>query len=432
MDPQRAVCITGIGVTTCLGSGAPAFADGLRRGVSGITRREGATPELGGFLPHNAFVEHVASLPAPAAWLDKARTLARRSPRSVQLSLGVALEALSNAGLLDGFPCERERVAVVIGGQNISSAYQFAMFEKFSRERSFLPPSYGLHFLDTDHVGAVSELCGARGEGSTAGGASASGNVALIQGMRLIRAGVADVCVVVGAMADLSPVEAHALEQLGALGSIRWRDEPARACRPFDADRDGFIYGQGAAALVLESPAVAVRRGAAIQGLLLGGASCLEGNRSTELSAEGAARAMRAALHDAAIATEAVDYINAHATASKHGDGREIEALKAVLQRRLGDVRVNSTKALTGHCLWAAGAVEAVATLIQLRDGFLHGNPNLESPIDTECHFAGREWIQAKCAVALSNSFGFGGIYTSVVLSSPASAQWSPRLPEIR
>jgi malonyl-ACP decarboxylase len=417
MDQDRAVCVTGLGVTTSAGRGLDAFARALREGTSGIRRREGATPELGGFLAEASFDEELAGLNAPASWVVKARNLGRRAPRSVQCSLLVALEAWARAGLLESMPYDAERVAVIVGGQNISSAYQFAMFDKFRREPSFLPPSYGLHFLDTDHVGMVSELCGARGEGSTAGGASASGNVALIQGARLIRAGVADVCIVVGAMADLSPVEAHALEQLGVLGSKRWREQPAKACRPFDAKRDGFIYGQGAACLILESQAGATRRGAPQYGAFGGGAICLDASRSSELNAQGAARAMRGALRDAGVAVDQIDYINAHATASQLGDGREVEAIKEVLQGRVGDVWINATKALTGHCLWAAGAVEAAATLIQLREGFLHPNPNLDEPIDGACRFVGPKTQPAACTTALSNSFGFGGFNTSVVLA---------------
>ncbi len=420
MDQDRAVCVTGIGVTTSAGRGLDAFTQALRDGTSGIRRRKDAIPELGGFLAEGGFETELAGLNAPPGWVAKARNLGRRAPRSVQCSLLVALEALARAGLLEGMPGEAERVAVIVGGQNISAGYHFAMFEKFRREPSFLPPSYGLHFLDTDQVGTVSELCGARGEGSTAGGASASGNVALIQGARLIRAGGADVCLVVGAMADLSPVEAHALEQLGALGSRRWREEPARACRPFDAKRDGFIYGQGAACLILESRAGAARRGAPRYGTLAGGAICLDANRSSDLNSQGAARAMRGALQDAGVAVDKIDYINAHATASRLGDGREVEAIKDVLQGRVGEVWINATKELTGHCLWAAGVVEAAATLIQLRGGFLHPNPNLDEPIDGECRFVGPETRQAACTTALSNSFGFGGINTSVVLAAPA------------
>ena len=422
MNHDRAVCVTGIGVTTSAGRGRAAFAQALRLGTSGIVRREGAKPEVGGYLSDVSFEEELARLNLPSTWAAKARGLGRRAPRSVQCSIIVVLEALAHARLLEGFPCGPERAAVIVAGQNIGGAYQFAMFDKFKREPNFLPPSYALHFLDTDHVGTVSELCGARGEGSTAGGASASGNVALIQGARLLRAGVADICLVIGAMADLSPVEVHALEQLGALGTRRWREQPTQACRPFDAKRDGFIYGQGAACLVLESPTQAAGRGAEVHGALLGGAICLDANRTSELNPEGVARAMRGAMADAGVALDKIDYINAHATASTLGDSREVEAIKTVLQNRVGEVWVNATKELTGHCLWAAGVVEAAATLIQLQEGFLHPNPNLDEPIDAECRFVGAKTRAAGCSLALSNSFGFGGINTSLVVSRATGA----------
>jgi malonyl-ACP decarboxylase len=387
----------------------------LRDGASGVIRRERLVPALAGGLSDFNFERRLAEMGLPEELSSKARRMARRSPLSVQCSTLTALEAWRSAGFLEAPPDDARRVGMVVAGQNISSAYQFEVSEKFRLEPEYVAPSYGLHFLDTDHVGCLSELFGVGGEGLTTGGASASGNIALITGMRLIRQNLLDACVVVGALADLSPVECHAFKQMGAMGGNAALD-PGRACRPFDADRDGFVYGQGSASLILESEGHAARRGAPHWGSILGGAVCLDGNRSSELNPEGVARAMRGALSDGGVEVDQIEYVNAHATSSVLGDDREAIGIKTFLGRRTGEVWVNSTKELTGHCLWAAGVVEAAAVLIQMREGFLHPNPNLNRPTDPDCRFVGTGTREIRCATALSNSFGFGGFNTSIVL----------------
>jgi malonyl-ACP decarboxylase len=415
MSADRAARVTGIGCITAFGMGVPAFAAGLRNGSSGIARVRGQVVEMGGFLVDFDFNAHLKILDLPAELHANAAKIGRRAPRSVQCSLLVCLEAWIQAGLTERSSIDPERVSVIVAGQNISQAYQFGMHEKFTASPEYLPPSYGLHFLDTDHVGAVSELLQVRGEGATMGGASASGNVAILHGLRLIRQGLADVCVIVGALADLSPLECQAFQQLGAMGGRNPEISPDQACRPFDAGRDGFIYGQGASCLILERQSGITNRTAANWGLLRGGATCLDANSSSDLNATGVARGMRQALEDAGASLADLQYINAHATSSVQGDQQEIQAIKQLLGSSSANVWINATKELTGHCLWSAGVVEALAVLIQMREGFLHSNPNLVNPIDCECQFVGRIAREIKCRTALSNSFGFGGINTSLL-----------------
>lgn len=414
MGFDRAVCVSGIGCLTACGFGVPAFTAALRNGRSGITRVSGQMVEAGAFVPDFDFNAHLKTLDLPAELRGKALKIGRRAPWSVQCSLLVCLEAWMQAGLTLRSSIDPERVSIVVAGQNISQGYQFGMHEKFSVSPEYLPPSYALHFLDTDHVGAISELLQAQGEGGTMGGASASGNVALLHGLRLIRQGLADICVVVGALTDLSPLECQAFQQLGALGGRNREMAPEQLCRPFDAGRDGFIYGQGAACLILERQGLVRNRTAANCGLLRGGALCLDANSSSDLNAIGVVRAMRRALEDAGAGLAELQYINAHATSSIQGDQQEIQAIKQLLGASSGHVWINATKELTGHCLWSAGIVEAAAVLIQMQDGFLHSNPNLVNPIDHECQFVGRTARAIQCSTALSNSFGFGGINTSL------------------
>ncbi len=168
---------------------------------------------------------------------------------------------------------------------------------------------------------------------------------------------------------------------------------------------------------MIESADAAKARGATILGRIAGAAACLEASRLGHPCAEAEARAMRLTLEQAGLSPESVDYVNAHATSSVAGDDAEARALAEVFGKRLGKVRVNATKGLTGHCLHAAGVIEAAATLLQMNGDFLHPNRNLERPIEGDFAFAGAVAEAASIDVALSNSFGFGGINTSLALT---------------
>lgn len=406
--------ITGVGVLTSVGRGCEAFADALKHGRSGITANTEDGLGVAGRLDGFHFAQSVAALSLPEALAARALRAGQRAPKSAQVSLVVALEAWVQAFGGEA-PVAPERVNLLVAGNNINQGYQRGIGLKFQDDPEYVPASYAIHFLDTDQVGLLSEVLGIRGEGFTVGGASASGNIAILQAYRQIQQGLCDVCVVVGAMADLSPVELRAFRHAGALGGKAFAEQPEKACRPFDRDREGFIYGQGGACVILESAEHAKKRGAVAWAQVAGGAAVLDGNRSSDPSVDGEARAMRRALADAGSGIDEVDYVNAHGTSSVLGDQVEVEALKQVLGARLASVLVNSTKGLVGHCLYAAGVVEAVATLVQMRDGFLHANPNLENPIDHECRFVRLTTEMKQTQLALSNSFGFGGINTAIV-----------------
>jgi malonyl-ACP decarboxylase len=249
------------------------------------------------------------------------------------------------------------------------------------------------------------------------GGASASGNVAIVNAARLVAAGELDVCLVLGALTELSGMERQAFANSGAMALAGGGTDPASRCRPFDADRGGFVPGQGAACLVLESAGSARRRGTAGWAAVAGHALRLDGSSLACPDAAGEAAVMAEALHRAGLVPGRVDYVNAHGTGSRLGDETEIAALHKVFGDHLARPWLNSTKGLVGHCLCAAGVVEAVATLLQMRDGFVHPNANLDQPIDACARFAGGRAEPARVGVALSNAFGFGGFNTSVVFA---------------
>lgn len=417
------VVVTGMGVICSTGSNLGEFSQALLKGRCGIgTLNPEEAPAISPGIA--ALIEDfsAASMVNTYGFLgdEFLRTLQigiMRAPLGIQLSVLAALEAWCHAGL-HRQPPDPHRVALIVGGSNLSKDYSYRLFGKFQEQPAYLNPRYPLHSMDTDHVGTISEILGIQGEGFTVGGASASGSVALVKGLQMIRMGVADVCLVVGAMADLSPMELQGFHNIGAMGGRRFKNSPLAACRPFDRDHEGFIYGQGCGCVVLESTASRRRRGVDSLAALLGGVLTLDGNRLSDPNEDGEARAMSLALNQAGVSTEDVDYINAHGTSSPLGDNTEIAAITRVFGRRLEDVWVNSTKSLTGHCLTAAGMVESIATIIQMRDGFIHPNLNLDSPIDNRVRFAGPASTDAAIDIALKNSFGFGGINCCLVFAN--------------
>ncbi|MEM7393660.1 MAG: beta-ketoacyl synthase N-terminal-like domain-containing protein, partial [Verrucomicrobiota bacterium] len=403
------VVITGWGVLNAVGEDVSSFAESLEPGFCGVTLDEADGLGLNARMSAVPFAERLARRTLPEPLIQRARRAGNRATRPVQTALLGALEAWEQARL------EADDVHLVVAGHNMALADQYRAFEKFREHPEYLSARHALQFMDTDHVGTLSDVLGLREEGLTVGGASASGNVGLLEGWRRVRAGWCRACVVVGGMADLSPVERQAFFQTGAMGGKRFAHEPARACRPFDADREGFIPGQGAACLILEGEESARARGAEALGRLAGAALCLDGNRLSDPNPEGEARAMGKAIDAAGLSIDDIDTVNAHGTSSVAGDAAEIEALKAVFGARLPEIPINATKGLTGHGLYAAGLIEAVASLIQLRRGFLHPNRNLDNPMDPEIRFVGPAAEPFAGRSVLSNAFGFGGINTAVV-----------------
>jgi len=414
-DDKPRVAITGAGVISSLGQGISLLAKSLLNGENKFIRSARfpnlpfsvIAAELKGFI----FEEALKQYPAlPDNLLMSAYKAGRRAPLVVQTSLIAALEAWQQAKLAER-NIESTRIGLVIAGQNTTQAYQHNLQAAFQQEPSYLSPTYALHFMDTDQVGTLSEVFGIHGEGLTVGGASASGNVAIIQGQRLIQHGHIDVCLVVGVLADLSPMELQGFYNIGALGGRRFHEE---AC---DRDHEGFIWGQASGSLLLESTEKAQKAGVPLLGEIRGSAMLLDGNRLTHSNLQGEMRVMQQALKNAHISSNDIDYMNAHGSSSVLGDEVEITAIRSVFGEATGQLWLNATKGLLGHCLWSAGIVEAIATLLQLQGGFVHANRNLENPIDDEIRFVPQHSETANIQTAMSNSFGFGGINTSIIFT---------------
>lgn len=412
--------VTGMGIITSIGRDVEEFAVSLRKGTIGIC--DYIENEKKSFRCPIAKVKDFDLKEQAKRYencnqddlIRRILKTMRRYPKSIQMDIMAALEAYLQSNIDSNIPSDRR--AVIVSGSNLGCSDQFEQYQKYITDSELILPSYAMNFFDTSLVGILSELFDLHGEGFSVGGASASGNSAIIKGMQLIQSGSMDSCMVLGTLADFSPVEIESFFNLGAMcGSAR---EPEHSCRPFDEEHAGFMLGQTAACIILESEEVAKQRGADVLAQLASGTIKLHGSRLTGADEDYEYKTMKDALERAGMTIDEIDYINAHATSTPMGDITEVNAIKRIEQESAQGHRcyVNSTKSLIAHGIYSAGVAEAIASIIQMRDGFVHANANLMNPIDSELHLVGGEALEAKIDACMSNSFGFGGINSTIIL----------------
>ncbi|MCS6937018.1 MAG: beta-ketoacyl-ACP synthase II [Candidatus Bipolaricaulota bacterium] len=411
MNAGRKVVITGIGAVTPIGTGKEAFWQGLAEGRSGV----GRVDDLIDLKDVGAKIGACIRDFDPLRFMDKKR--ARRLGRSSQLALAATRLALED-GRLDLSKEDRDRVGVVVGTgigniEALTENYDILVQKGPGRVSPFFVPT----FMPNAVAGEISIEWGLRGPNYGTVSACASSNHALGLAADMIRYGYADVMITGGTESVMLPLTFAGFDQMGALS--RRNDDPARASRPFDRDRDGFVVGEGAGILILESLEHARARDAYIYAELASIGMTADAGHITapDEQGEGARLAMLMALERAGVRPEEVDYINAHGTATPLGDVSETRAIKRLFGAHAYKLAVSSTKSQIGHLLGGAGAVEAIATLMALDRGLLPPTINLENP-DPECDldYVPNKARPAKVRVALSNSFGFGGHNSAIVL----------------
>jgi len=406
-SPPVKIEITGMGIITSIGQTIADFQSALLAGKTqfGYLKRpgrKGSKSFIGAELPDIAvqskFPEY-SGLLRTASW-------------STQIAIMAVSEAWQDAQL-SSYQFNPERIGIIVGGSNFQQRYQQQIWERYQSRPQFLRPTYGITLWDTDLMGLLSECFQIQGEGYSVGGASASGAISIIHAARQIQMGITDISIAVAPLFDISQWECQGLMNLGAMGSERFSTNPNLACRPFDKDHDGFIYGEGCGVVVLEKAEHAQRRGITSHGEFIGWGHVLDGKRSPEPSQKGEERAINAALTMAKLQPEQIDYVNTHGTSSPMGDKTEVAALKCV---GLSHCLINATKSLTGHCVTAAGMVEFVATLLQMKAGFCHPTHNLLNPVDITLNWVRQTAVEAQINYAISNSFAFGGINAALVI----------------
>jgi malonyl-ACP decarboxylase len=393
--------VTGMGVITAIGQGKGAFAKALLAGDSafGVMQRPGRQREstyLGAEIHEMEFPSGIA------------RQTLRAASLSAQAALVVLEEAWTEARLSDVDP---RRIGLIVGGSNVQQRELTQTHETYRDSPAFLRPTYALSFMDSDLCGFCTAQFGIRGLAYTVGGASASGQLAIVQAAQAVLTNQVDVCIALGALMDLSHWECRGLRAIGAMGSDRYANEPELACRPFDRDHDGFIFGEACGAVVVERLESSLRRGMKPYAALRGWGIAMDGNRNPDPSLQGETEAIQGALDASGWVAAEVDYVNPHGTGSAAGDETELKALHAC---GLNGARLNATKSLTGHALSAAGTVEVIATLLQMQAGRLHPTRNLNEPIDDTFQWVTSTPAEHQIEKALTLSMGFGGINTAL------------------
>ncbi|MFP5207588.1 MAG: beta-ketoacyl-ACP synthase II [Acidobacteriota bacterium] len=409
--PTRRVVVTGLGLLCGVGKTAPEIWSGLLAGTSGVAPIQGF--DAAGFPV--TIASEVKNFD-PLNFVDKKE--ARKMGRFIHFAFAATQEAMAQSGLKITDE-NSDRIGVFIGSG-------IGGFEVIEREHTNLlqggPRKMSPFFIPAAIVnmaaGQISIRYGAKGPISATATACATSANSIGDSVRMILHGDADAMIAGGSEAAVTPMSVGGFAAMRALSTRN--DEPTRASRPFDKDRDGFVIGEGAGILILEELEFARRRGARILAEVIGYGMSADAYHMTGIAPEGqgAQRSMRAALRDAGIEPAAVGHVNAHATSTPAGDGNESQAIEGVFGEHAlsGALKISATKSMTGHLLGGAGGLEAGITVLALQNQLLPPTINLDNP-DPACRldYVPHKPVAHSFDVALSNSFGFGGINASIL-----------------
>jgi 3-oxoacyl-[acyl-carrier-protein] synthase II len=410
----KRVVVTGMGVVSPIGNSVADFLASLKAGRCGVG-------PITQFDTTDFDVKIAAEVKDfdPSVWMDKKD--ARKMARFTQFAVAATAQALTQAKLLtppaaEGerakLACDAERTGVVVGNGIGGWEIVDESFRKLiaSGPKRMLPLSVPM-LINNEAAGNISMVYGSKGPALTQVTACASGTDALGQALDLLRAGRCDVCLAGGTEAAIVPFAVGGFQMLKALSTKR-NHEPLKASRPFDADRDGFVMGEGAAMFVLETEEHAKARGAAILAEFAGYGVSADAYHITspDPSGAGGARAISLALADAGLKPEQVQYYNAHGTSTEINDPTETRMIKQAFGAHAYKMKVSSTKGMTGHCIAGAGAIEALACILAIREGFYPPTINLDNP-DPDCDldYVPNAAQPGKIDAAASGSLGFGG-----------------------
>ncbi|MEB3300605.1 MAG: beta-ketoacyl-ACP synthase II [Cyanobacteriota bacterium] len=403
VEGLRRVVVTGLGAVTPIGNDVREYWEGLRsgrNGVAGITLFDASRHAC-------RFAAEVKNF-NPAGWLEPKE--AKRWDRFCQFGVVAAKQAVGHAGLvIDASNAQRVGVAIGsgVGGLLMMESQAHVLADRGpDRVSPFCVPM----MIPNMATGLAAIALGAKGPSSAVATACAAGSNAIGDAFRLIQLGLADAMVCGGAESAITPLGVAGFASAKAL-SFR-NDDPATASRPFDLERDGFVIGEGAGVLVLESLSHAQARGATVLAEIVGYGTTCDAHHITAPSpgGVGGAEAMRLALADARLEPDAVDYVNAHGTSTQANDSNETAAIKAALGEKAYRTPVSSTKSMTGHLLGGSGGIEAVAAILAIGDNVIPPTINYSTPdpacdLDVVPNIAREHPVN----VVLSNSFGFGG-----------------------
>jgi 3-oxoacyl-[acyl-carrier-protein] synthase II len=410
---ERKVVVTGMGAISPIGNTVEDFCASLKAGKSGI-----GPITLFDTTGFDVTIAGEVKNFDPSLWIDKKE--ARKMARFTQFATVATVQALIDAGLMGEADAEGKRkvlsepfkTGVVIGngigGFEIVSESFKKLFD--AGPKRMLPLTVPL-MINNEAAGNISMMFGTKGPAFTQVTACASGTDALGQALDLIRAGRCDVVIAGGTEATIVPFAVGGFQMLKALSTKRC-NEPEKASRPFDADRDGFVIAEGAGILILESEEHAKKRGAKILAEFAGYGATADAYHITspDPTGEGCSTAVKLAIADAGLKPEDIQYYNAHGTSTEINDPTETKMLKIALGDHAYKIKISSTKSMTGHCIAGGGGLEAIACILAIRDGFYPPTINLDNP-DPECDldYVPNKAQYGEINAAASGSLGFGG-----------------------
>lgn len=408
---KKRIVVTGMGLVSCFGTNLQKYYQSLLSGISGVAK-------IASFPTDNFTTQFAAEVKDfdPTQFLDKKQ--ARRVDKFISYAISAGKLALENAQLNAEALTKLEltKCGVIIGsgmgGMSMFVDNVNALNESPRRVSPFLIP----YIITNMGGGLLAQEIGFMGPNYSISTACATSNYSIIAAANHIRKGDADLMICGGSEAAIQPIGLAGFCNIKALSTRN--DEPSRASRPFDKNRDGFVMGDGAGVLILESLEHALKRGAPILAEYLGGGLSCDAHHMTDPHPEGkgVALCIQNALQDAEISADEINYINAHATSTPVGDVAELKALKSVFKNP-SSIAINSTKSMIGHALGAAGGLEAIATIMAIQSGEVHGTLNLEDPEDDIGFITSPEAMKWPVKTGISNSFGFGGHNASVIFS---------------
>lgn len=406
---MKRVVITGLGAVSPIGIGKDKYWSSLLRGDSGIGY-------ISRFDTENFDTKIGAEVKDfhPADYMD--RKTAKRMDRFTQYAIAATALALED-GDIDLDKLNRERIGVVlgsgIGGMETLEKEHQKLLEKGPKRVS---PHFIPMMISNMAPGQVSMFYGLKGPSLTITTACASSNHAMGEAFRMIQRGICHLIIAGGCEAALTPIALAGFNSMKALSTRN--HEPTKASRPFDKERDGFVMGEGAGILILEELEHALKRNATIYGEIIGYGATSDAYHITapDPEAEGARKAMELALKEGNVQYTDIDYINAHGTSTHYNDKLETLAIKRLFREHAHNIAISSTKSMTGHLLGAAGGIEAIATVLAIKEGIIPPTINYENP-DEECdlNYTPNTPIKREIKYGLSNSLGFGGHNASIL-----------------
>lgn len=399
------VVITGMGIWSCLGQTLDDVRDALYQGKSGIIFSQERK---------DAGFRSALCADVPAVEIKKllARNVRQFMPEEAQYAYVATLQALENAKIDQDF-LDAHEVGIIYGNDSVAESTMIAL-DKFREFKDTAACGSGAIFQSMNSTVTMNLAClfKLRGINLTSSAACASSSLAIGNAYLLIKEGLQD-CVICGGAQEANMYCVASFDGIQAFSTRE--DEPTKACRPFDRDRDGLVPGGGAATLILESYEHAVKRGAPIIAEIVGWGFSGNGDHISTPNVAGPARSLELALRNGGIDPRMIGYVNAHATSTHAGDGREAMAIAQCF----GDykVPVTSTKSQTGHEMWMAGASECIYSVLMMKNGFIAGSLNFENPDEeTACVNVIPQTIETGFGMFLSNSFGFGGTNSTLIV----------------